>query len=102
VFSNVRSAIISATTATTFLREGSAISPAGCIKEGVCRRLSSKKGDGQENRRLVAFSFRFLGQPIEKRAGGAQECAQTVCPKRMACGRDKALLRLRLTSKATV
>ena len=65
-------------------------------------RLSSKKGDGQNNRRLGASFFRFLNQPIEKRAECAQKCAQTVCPKRVGRRRYKALLRLRLTSRATV
>jgi len=27
-----------------------------------------EEGDGQKNRRLVAFSFRFLNKPSEKRA----------------------------------
>ena len=39
------------------------------------------RGDGQKNRRLGAFSFRFLNRPIEKRAECAQECAQTSVPK---------------------
>jgi hypothetical protein len=40
-----------------------------------------REGDGQENRRLVAFSFRFLNRPSEKPADCAQECAQTRVPK---------------------
>jgi hypothetical protein len=60
--SNVRSAILSHTAATTFVSERSATSPDGCIKQRVCRLLSSKKGDGQRNRRLDVLSFRFLNR----------------------------------------
>ena len=45
-------------------------------KEGIFGR-----GDGQENRRLGAFPFRFLDRPREKPAECAQQCAQTGVPK---------------------
>ena len=49
-------------------------------------RLGSR-GDGQENRRLSSFPFRFSGRPHEKRSVCAHECAQTrladaSCPER--------------------
>ena len=45
------------------------------------------EGDGQENRRLSSFPFRFSGRPHEKRSVCAHECAQTrladaSCPER--------------------
>jgi hypothetical protein len=101
VFSNVRSAILTAHYGTTLVSERSANSPDGCMKQRVCRRLSSKKGDGQKNRRLVAFFFRFLNRLNEKCGICAQECAQAVCLKRVASRRYKALLWLHLESKAT-
>ena len=64
-----------------------------------CATTLLAEGDGQRNRRLVAFSFRFLNRSIEKRAECAQECAQTRVPKRVARRRYKALLWLRLASK---
>jgi hypothetical protein len=42
--------------------------------------LLSEEGDGQRNRRLALFSFRFLNGLSEKRAKCAQECAQTSVP----------------------
>jgi hypothetical protein len=92
VFSHLRSTILSAHYGDDVRQQAFGELPDGYIKQRVYQRLSSKKGDGQENRRLVAFSFRFLNRPNEKRAGCAQQCAQTVCPKRGACGRYKALL----------
>jgi hypothetical protein len=47
---------------------------------------------GQKNRRLGAFSLNFFNRPSEKCAECAYECAQTVCPKRIARRRDKALM----------
>jgi hypothetical protein len=43
--------------------------------------LSDVEGDGQRNRRLTSFSFRFLNGLSGKRAECAQECAQTSVPK---------------------
>jgi hypothetical protein len=43
--------------------------------------LLSEEGDGQRNRRLASFSFRFLNGLSEKRAECAQECAHTSVPK---------------------
>ena len=64
------------------------------------RRLSSEKATAK-NRRLFSFSFRFLNRPSEKRAECAHLCAQTMCPKRVARRRYKAVLWLHLASKAT-
>jgi hypothetical protein len=41
--------------------------------------LDVEEGDGQRNRRLLAFSFRLLNRPTEKRAVCAQECAPHGC-----------------------
>ena len=62
--------------ATTVVSERWAASLDGCIKQRVGRQFSSKKGDGQENRRLGAFFFRFLNQPIKKARGVCPE----MCP----------------------
>jgi len=59
------------------------------------------EGDGQENRRLGAFSFRFLNRRGEKPADCAQECAQTCVPKASITRRYKLLSWLHLTSEAT-
>jgi hypothetical protein len=80
VFSNVRLAILSAHYGDDVRQRAFGdLAPDGCIKQRVCRRLSSKKGDGQRNRRLLAFSFRFLNRPSEKRTVCAQECAPQGC-----------------------
>ena len=64
-------------------------------------RDGSAEGDGQKNRRLVLFSFRFLNRPIEKAAECAQECAQTCVPQTSSTRRYKDFLWLHLASKAT-
>jgi hypothetical protein len=64
--------------------------------------FSFDEGEGQENRRLVAFLFCFPNRPIEKRAQCAQNCAQTGVSKPVARQRYKSLLWLHLASKATV
>ena len=61
-----------------------------------------EEGDGQRNRRLLAFSFRILNRPSEKRAVCAQECAQTAVRKQVVGRRHKALVSLHLTQKARV
>jgi hypothetical protein len=43
--------------------------------------LLVEEGDGQRNRRLLAFSFRFLNRLSEKRALCAQECAPHGCAR---------------------
>ena len=48
---------------------------------GVLPTALIEEGDGQENRRLVAFSFRFLNRPGKKRTVCAQKCTQTTVPK---------------------
>jgi len=103
VFLNVGSAIPSTHYGTTFVSERSATSPRELHQ--AARRLAalpSEKGDGQENRRLFAFSFRFLNRPSEKLAQCAQECAQTGVPKTNMRRRYKARLWLHLAPKATV
>ncbi len=46
----------------------------------MCRALI-EESDGQKNRRLSSFFFRFSDRPSEKRAVCAQKCAQTMGPK---------------------
>ena len=47
---------------------------------------------GQRNPRLLAFSFRFLNRPSERRTGCAQECAPTGVPKPIVSRRHKAFV----------
>src|SRR5262249_31156047 len=51
-----------------------------------------EKSDGQRNRRLLAFSFRVLNRPSQKRGVCAQECAHTVVPKQGVSQRLKAVV----------
>jgi hypothetical protein len=79
VFSNVRSAILSAH--SDDVRQPSVRRPRPTLHQAACgQRLSSKRRDGQENRRLVAYSFRSQNRPIEKSGDCAQECAQMCVP----------------------
>jgi hypothetical protein len=43
-----------------------------------CATLSLKKGDGQKNRRLVTFSFRFLSRFSERRCSCPGVCPNSV------------------------
>ena len=102
MFSHLRSTILPAHYRDDVRQQAFGELPDGYIKQRVCRRLSSKKGDGQEHRRLAAFSFGFLDRPSEKPANCAQKCAQTRVPKTSSTRRDKLLLWLHLASKAAV
>jgi len=63
-----------------------------------CRRLSSKKGDGQKNVALLVF-LPFSEQTSEKRAVCASSVPKRCAPKRVACNDTKALSWLHLASE---
>ena len=63
------------------------VRPTQLAAKAVTSSRLGSRGDGQENRRLSSFPFRFSGRPHEKRSVCAHECAQTrladaSCPER--------------------
>ena len=53
------------------------VRPTQLAAKAVTSSRLGSRGDGQENRRLSSFPFRFSGRPHEKRSVCAHECAQT-------------------------
>ena len=76
-------------TATTFVSEGSATSPRSCIKLRVGRRHPSKKGDGQENRRLSRFRSDFSTDRMKNSPSVPKSVPKPVCPKRVCADGTK-------------
>jgi hypothetical protein len=53
------------------------VRPTQLAAKAVTSSRLGSRGDGQENRRLSSFPFRFSGRPHVKRSVCAHECAQT-------------------------